>query len=390
MVRVTHVITRLIVGGAQENTAANVIGLLGRTGWFVELLSGPTTGPEGSLERLFEPHPEHFTVVPELIRPVRPAADLKAYFRLKRWFLQHRPEIVHTHSGKAGVIGRLAASAARVPVVIHSIHGPSFGPFQGRLANLIFTQAERVAGRATTHFITVAQAMTDQYLAAGIGKAGDYTRIFSGFNLGPFLDGSPRDATRARLGIQQGEVVVGKIARMFTLKGHDDLFQAAPAILAEHPKVKFLLVGGGEWEPRFRAMAKEMGLEGRFIFTGLVPPVEIPALIHAMDLLVHLSRREGLARALSQSLASGIPVVAYDCDGAREVCLPDQTGFLIQPGDTEGVSRAVSRLAADPALRSRLGAAGQRMVQAEFSVEGMVERIFALYQKLLRGKGMAA
>lgn len=389
MVRVTHVITRLIVGGAQENTVANVLGLVGKEGWHVELLSGPTTGPEGSLERLFEPHPDRLSVVPELVRPVRPFTDLRAYFQLKRRFLARPPAIVHTHSGKAGIIGRLAARAARVPVVIHSIHGPSFGPFQGRLANFLFTRAERIAGRVTTHFITVAQAMTDQYLAAGIGRPADYTRVFSGFHLEPFLDSGGRERTRVRLGIKPGEVVVGKIARMFTLKGHDDLFQAAPAILQRNPNVKFLLVGGGEWEPRFRAMAKEMGLEGRFLFTGLVPPGEIPGLIHAMDLLVHLSLREGLARALSQSLASGVPVVAYDCDGAREVCLPGRTGCLLKPGDIAGVVQAVSDLAGNEALRHRLGAAGQAMVRAEFGVEGMVERIFELYKRLLNRAGIA-
>ena len=179
------------------------------------------------------------------------------------------------------------------------------------------------------------------------------------------------------------DFVVGKIARLFTLKGHDDLFAVAPQLLAAVPRLKFLFVGDGLWRRRFEEMARAMGLEKRIVFTGLVPPEEVPALLGVMDAVVHLSRREGLARALPQALAAGKPVVAYDCDGAREVCVENETGFLLAPGDLVTLRARLEQLAADPALRQRLGARGQVLVREWFPVERMVEDTHRLYQRLL-------
>ncbi len=381
--RVTHVITRLIVGGAQENTIASVLGLRAKPDVQVNLISGPTTGPEGSLEHRVASIPGVLTLVPELIRSIHPWKDGLAWRSLLRIFRAHRPHIVHTHSGKAGILGRLAARRAGVPVIIHGIHGPSFGPFQGFWANQLFLGAERWAGRMTTHFITVAQAMADQYLAAGIGSPNQYTRIFSGFNLEPFLTASPDPALRQRWGIEPDDMVVGKIARLFKLKGHDDLFAAAPDLVQACPRIKFLLVGDGAWRKRFEELARASGLTRHFIFTGLVPPEEVPPLVGIMDILVHLSRREGLARALPQALAAGRPVIAYDCDGAREICRDGETGFLVTPGDRAGLQRRVLELACDASQRARLGNRGRDLVRAEFGVEQMVDAQHRLYLKLL-------
>lgn len=382
--RVAHVITRLIVGGAQENTVATVLGLRRRPKVEVSLISGPTSGPEGSLEPLVTGIPDLLTRVPELVRPVRPWLDLRALFALTRIFRAQRPDIVHTHSGKAGVLGRLAARRAQVPIILHTLHGPSFGPFQSAPANFVFTAAERIAARCTDHFVTVADAMRDQYLAAGIGRPEQYTRIFSGFDLAPFLAAQNDSVLRAQLGIAPGDFVVGKIARLFELKGHDDLFAAAPELVRRCPQMKFLLVGDGAWRGRFEQMAGDLRLQKHFIFTGLVPPSEVPRYVGVMDALVHLSRREGLPRALPQAMAAAKPVVAFDCDGAREVCLDGETGFLLKPGDLSGLSQSLERLASDAALRQRLGQRGQEFVKERFPTERMVEELFALYENLLR------
>ncbi len=382
--RVAHVITRLIVGGAQENTVATVLGLRRRPNVEVSLISGPTSGPEGSLELLVTGIPDLLTRVPELVRPVRPWLDLRALFALTRIFRAQRPNIVHTHSGKAGVLGRLAARRAQVPIILHTLHGPSFGPFQSAPANFVFTAAERIAARCTDHFVTVADAMRDQYLAAGIGRPEQYTRIFSGFDLAPFLASQNDSVLRAQLGIAPGDFVVGKIARLFELKGHDDLFAAAPELVRRCPQMKFLLVGDGAWRGRFEQMARDLRLQKHFIFTGLVPPSEVPRYVGVMDSLVHLSRREGLPRALPQAMAAAKPVVAFDCDGAREVCLDGETGFLLKPGDLSGLSQSLERLAGDTTLRQRLGQRGQEFVKERFPTERMVEELFALYENLLR------
>ena len=380
--KITHVITRLIVGGAQENTVATVLGLRAKPGVEVKLLSGPTAGAEGSMESQFSALPELLTVVPELIRPVHPLKDWLARQRLETIFRAQKPDIVHTHSGKAGILGRLAARRAGVPLIIHHIHGPSFGRFQGALANFAFTAAETYAARATDHFIVVADAMKDQYLAAGIGRPDQYTKIFSGFPLEPFISAKDDPVLRARLGLAPDDFVVGKVARLFKLKGHDDLFAVAPQLVRRCPRIKFLLVGDGPWRGRFESLARELGLEKHFIFTGLVPPQEVPRLVGIMDALVHLSLREGLPRALPQALAAAKPVIAYDCDGACEICRDDDTGFLISPGDQEKLVNCILLLAGNDALRQRLGRSGSDFVRNHFSVEQMVDSTYDLYLKL--------
>jgi glycosyltransferase involved in cell wall biosynthesis len=380
--RVTHVITRLIVGGAQENTVATVLGLRQRPGVETALIAGPSTGPEGSMETAFASCPQMLSIVPSLVRPVHPLRDAAALLALTRVFRLTRPDIVHTHSGKAGVLGRWAAHRAGVPIVVHTIHGPSFGPFQGAPANTIFRGAERFAAKFTTHFVSVADAMTRQYLAAGIGRPDQYTRIFSGFPIQPFLDAENDPAFRARLGLAPGDFVIGMISRLFQLKGHDDLLDIAPNLVRQCPRAKFLFVGDGAWRERLENRARTLGLEKHFVFAGLVAPAEVPRYVGVMDALAHLSRREGLPRALPQALAAARPVTAYDCDGAGEVCIDNETGFLVPPGDRETLARRLLQLAGDPALRRRLGTHGREFVRPRFSIDNMLNELQALYLQL--------
>ena len=381
--RVAHIITRLIVGGAQENTIASVLGLRHKTGVEVRLVSGPSTGPEGSLEPQLSVVPGLLTTLPDLVRPVHPWKDWRALRHLTAWLRSWRADIVHTHSGKAGFLGRLAARRADVPVIVHTIHGPSFGAFQGFLANAAFTAAERFAGRFTTHFVSVADAMSRQYLAAGIGRPDQYSRIFSGFPLGPFLSAKPNATLRERLGLTSGDFVVGKIARLFKLKGHEDLVAVAPDLVRRCPRIRFLLVGEGAWRPRLENEIARRGLTRHFVFAGLVPPTAVAEYVALMDVLVHLSLREGLARSLPQALAAGKPVITYDCDGAREVCRENETGFLLAPGDRRGLVGRILQLERDPGLRNRFGDRGRALVREGFPVERMVEDLHALYLRLL-------
>ena len=405
--RVTHVITRLIIGGAQENTVASVLGLREKPGVHAQLISGPTAGPEGSLESelpsitngprsplMREEGPRGvaeiplLTIIPELVRPVHPWKDFLALRRLTVLFREQQPHIVHTHSGKAGVLGRLAAQRAGVPITVHTIHGPSFGDFQGALSNCIFRAAERHAARATTHFVVVAEAMKRKYLATGIGRPEQYSKIFSGFDLAPFLAARNDPQLRARFGLQPDDIIVGKIARLFKLKGHDDLFAIASELVRRCPRMKFLLVGGGEWRERFQNLAHAINLKRNFVFTGLVSPDEVADLVGIMDIVVHLSRREGLPRALPQALAAARPVVAYDCDGANEVCCDNETGFLLQPGDLAGLRERLLQLANDPQLRGKFGGRGRQFVQQHFAVGQMVDCLHHLYQNLAAQRGL--
>lgn len=382
--RVVHVITRLIVGGAQENTVDSVLGLRHKPGLEPHLISGPCGPLEGSLESRFSECPELLTVLPDLVRPIHPWRDWRAYRRLLECFRRQPPHLVHTHSGKAGILGRLAAARAGVPLILHTVHGPSFGPFQGAAANGAFRAAERFAAKVTTHFVVVADAMRQQYLQAGIGRPEQYTKILSGFALEPFLAATNDPALRAGLGLAPEDIVVGKIARITELKGHEDLLAVAPDLVRAAPRLKFLLVGDGSLRRSFEREVGKAGLRSHFIFTGLVPPEQVPPLVGIMDLLVHLSLREGLPRSLPQALAAARPVIAYDCDGAREVCLDDQTGFLLRPRDTASLRLRLLQLAGDAALRQRLGQAGRDFVRERFSRQRMVDDLYDLYRRLAR------
>jgi glycosyltransferase involved in cell wall biosynthesis len=379
--KICHVITRLIVGGAQENTVSTCIGLR-KLGHEVDLVIGPQTGPEGSLYDQAKAAGVPIIVVEELQRAPNPLHDLGAGAALRRLFVRQRYDVVHTHSGKAGFIGRIAAKLARVPIIVHTIHGPSFYEYQNPIGNWVFRWAEQVAGECTTQFVSVADAMTEQYLAAGIGAPDRYVTIHSGMNIDAFLAVRRDDLLRESLGISPGELVVGKIARLFRLKGHEFLFEAAPRIVAAVPNVKFLLVGDGIYRERFERLATSMNLRGYFMFAGLVQPNEIPRYVASMDLLVHLSLREGLPRALPQALACGKPVVAFDVDGAREVCVDGETGLLVRAGDVIGLANAVIRLLQDTDLANRMAAQGRNLVKERFSEERMVRQLGELYRRL--------
>jgi glycosyltransferase involved in cell wall biosynthesis len=387
--RVTHIITRLVVGGAQENTVATVLGLRKKPGAEVKLISGPTIGPEGSLESGFKNAPEILTVVPELVRPVHPLKDFIALQKLEKILREQKPDIVHTHSGKAGILGRLAARRAKVPVIIHHIHGPSFGNFQGAAANFIFTAAEKHAARVTDHFFCSAGAMTKLYLAAGIGRPEMFTRIFSGFNLEPFLNATNDLSLRKKLGLAENDFVIGKIARIFKLKGHADLLAAFAKIVPQFPSARLLFVGDGILRGEIEKQVRALGLQGKVIFTGLVPPNEVARYVGIMDCLAHLSYREALSRALPQALAAGKPVVAYDFDGADEICLENETGFVIPTGDTNATAKKLSLLANDPGLREKLGERGRQFVMENFAVEKMVEDQYTVYLKLAAEKKLS-
>jgi glycosyltransferase involved in cell wall biosynthesis len=379
--KICHVITRLIVGGAQENTVTTCAGLK-QLGYDVDLVTGPQTGPEGSLYDAVRAAGVPLIVLKELRRNPNPLLDVQAVMALRRLFKRNRYELVHTHSGKAGFVGRLAARLSHVPVVVHTIHGPSFYRYQNPIGNWIFTFAEQLAGAWTTQFVSVADAMTEQYLAAGIGTPSQYQTIHSGVQIDAFLRAQPDAALRASLGIAETDCVVGKVARLFRLKGHEFLFKAAPRICRTVPNVKFLLVGDGIYRERFEREATRMGLRDRFVFAGLVAPQEIPRYMALMNVLVHLSLREGLPRSLTQALACGKPVVAFDVDGAREVCRDGKTGFLVRVKYADGVAAAVIRLLQDEALAHRMGAQGRELVREKFTEAGMVREIDELYRRL--------
>lgn len=379
--RIVHIITRLIVGGAQENTLLSCEGQHER-GHEVTLLTGPPIGPEGSLLERAQSCGYRVEIVDAMRRAIRPEKDWATYRWLVRRLRELQPDIVHTHSSKAGILGRWAAAKARAPVVIHTIHGLSFTASTSPLVNGIYKALERNAASVTTKIVCVADAMREQSLAARIGRPEQYVTIYSGMDTRPFLEPPvPRDQVRRQLGLNDQHVAVGTIARLFHLKGHDDLLDLAPRLCQAHPNLRFLWVGDGLLREQFERRMEQMNLRQRFVLTGLVPPSRIPELTGAMDILVHPSRREGLARALPQGSLAGKPVVTYDIDGNREALIDGLTGFLAPAFDRTKLFDSLKALLRDEALRRRMGEAGRAFALGRFDAKVMVDALEALYRE---------
>jgi len=383
--RILHVITRLIVGGAQENTLLTAAGQAEEFGDEVIVVTGPGDGPEGSLLDWALERGLELRLVPQMGRAIRPWKDWNSYRRIAAEIRDICPDIVHTHSSKAGILGRAAAGRQQIPVV-HTIHGAAFHFGQSKLAQAVFRKAERWAARRCQRLISVCDAMTEQYLAAGIATPEMFTTIYSGMDVEPFLDPPRgREEVRAELGFKDDDVVVGKVARLFELKGHRYLLEAASQIIAACPQTRFLLVGDGPLRDRFEAQISRDGLADHFVLTGLVPPGRIPELIHATDLMAHTSVWEGLARVLPQSMIAGKPVVSFDIDGAPEVVIPEETGLLVEPESVDGLVEAVTRLVGDEQLRNRLGDTGCRRWTETFRYQEMARLVREVYQEVLAG-----
>ena len=381
--RIAHLITRLIIGGAQENTLFNVDDQHHLFGDEVCLITGPGLGPEGSLEQKARDRGLDLRVLPELHRSLNPLQDWKSLAAIRRAFADFSPQLVHTHSSKGGILGRLAAHQLRLPAV-HTIHGASFHYGQNALAKFAYMFAEKRAAHWCQHFISVCDAMTDQYVAAGIAPREKFTTIFSGMDVDLFV--TPRRdplQLRRELGLAPTDVVIGKVARLFHLKGHEYLIEAAPEVVRVVPHVRFLLVGDGILLDQCQQRIAELGLTKHFVFVGLVPPEAVGDYLHAMDVVVHTSVWEGLARVLPQALIAGKPVISFNIDGAAEVCIPNATGLLVESRNVAQLSRAMIQLAQDSALRRRLGDSGRERFTEQFRHQNMTRQIREVYAQVL-------
>ncbi|MCM8766757.1 MAG: glycosyltransferase family 4 protein [Candidatus Omnitrophica bacterium] len=382
--KIAHVITRLIVGGAQENTIFTVEGLI-KKGYKVDLISGPTKGPEGSLEKKIIQKGIPLIIVKELVREINPFYDIVAFIKLFFIFKKNKYDIVHTHSAKAGILGRISAKLANPKsIVIHTIHGLPFHPYQNKLLNFIYIFAEKVAYPFTDHFICVGQIMKEKSLKAKIGKEEDYTVIYSGFEVEKYIESmKKRDILREKYGISKNEKVIGMIGRLFYLKGQNYLIEAFKEVSKRHPEAKLIFVGDGILRKELEDYAKKNNIQGKVIFTGLVPPEKIPEYVSIMDILVHTSLREGLPRAVAQGLAGGKPVVAFDVDGAKEIVINWKTGFIVPPEDVELLKEKIIYLLENSEISAKMGKEGQKLIMQLFPVGKMVDEIEKIYVKFL-------
>jgi len=382
--RILHLSTRLILGGSQENTVLSCEGQVER-GHEVHLGFGPIYGPEGSLlERVEEFGRITTHLVPDLVRELSPLRDWRAYRQCRRLIRETRPDVVHTHSSKAGIVGRAAAWAeggrAGTVRVVHTIHGLPFHPYEKKWRNAVYILSERWAAKRCHRIVTVCEAMARQSLAEKIGRPGQYVTVYSGMEVDQFLDsGVGRDEVRSELGFEEDDFIVGTVARLAELKGHDDLLEALVEPMREDSRWKLLWVGDGWWRDRLLGRARELGIEDRIINTGLIPPDEVPRFLRAMDVLVHPSYREGLPRTVPQALLSTVPVVVYDVDGGPEICVDGETGRLVPVGDLDRLREVVEWMAEHPVERAAMAERGREMCRERFRVGAMVDGLEGVY-----------
>ena len=386
--KICHVITRMIVGGAQENTLLTIKGHLA-AGHEVVLATGPSPGREGKL--LENTGMPEFPIVefPDMVRNISPWHDMRAYFALKKYFRQEKFDVVHTHSSKAGVIGRLAARAAGVPVVVHTVHGQAFHPYQSKLKNALYIFLERFSARRCDKIYAVAQAMIDQCVAAKVAPPEKYMVVYSGMDTANFAAVRREKELREKLGIPEDAFTVSTVARLFQQKGYEFVIPAAKKVIAAAPQVHFLLVGDGPMYNELKANLKAEKIDGNFHFAGLVPPHEVSRYIAQSELLWHLSLHEGLPRAVVQALATGIPAIGFALDGTPEVVLDGKTGYTTAPCDIDAVVKRTLELLRNDALRRQMGSTGQAMVLEQFDWQRMADILEKEYLELAVAKAGA-
>ncbi len=385
ILKIVHIITRLILGGAQENTLITCKGLAAR-GHDVTLITGPALGPEGELFEQTKNQKYKTIVIDSLRRQINSIYDIPAWRTIKKHLEEIQPDIVHTHSAKAGVLGRFAAyNLKNRPKIVHTIHGLSFYPYLSPLLNSFYTIIEKAAAKKTDAFISVADAMTQKSLAAGIGRPDQFTTAYSAIEEEQFLTPvrqQERLEFRKKHNIPDNAIVLVTIARLFHLKGHEFIIESAIELAKRFDNCIWLFVGDGILKDKLQNQITGYNLSDKFRFTGLLPVEQMPLVIQSSDILVHCSLREGLARVLPQAMLCGKAAVSFDIDGASEVVNPD-TGRLVEPVNVKQLTEVCAELIADEGLRTKLGQAGREFVKEKFAPEIMNDKIEQVYKRLL-------
>ena len=381
--KICHVITRMIVGGAQENTLLTIKGHVEK-GHDCVLVTGHSPGREGELLKNVKLPDFRIETFPDLVRELSPVKDLMAVLRLRSFFKREKFDVVHTHSSKAGIIGRLAAYLAGVPVIVHTVHGQAFHPYEKPWRNKLYITLEHWAAKWCHKIYAVAQAMIDQCVDAGVAPRDMYQVVYSGMDTSAFDTARREPELREKLGIPEDAAVIVTVARLFELKGYEFVLPAAKKLIPEYEKLHFLVVGDGPMYDELLSSLKADQMDDRFHFAGLIPPHEVCRYIAQADLLWHLSLREGLPRSVVQALATGIPAVGFALDGTPEVVLNGQTGYTVSPENVDEVISVTRKILDDPEKRQQMGANGKALVLERFNWQKMADILEEEYFRLLQ------
>ena len=383
---IVHIITMLELGGAQQNTLYTV-SHLDRRRFNVALL----TGPGGILDSEARVMPDlelHF--IPDLAREILPWRDALAFAEIMAVLrsLQKRhgsPLVVHTHSSKAGIVGRWAGRAAGVEAIVHSIHGFGFNDWQRWPVRKAFFAAERITAPITDHFIAVSEANAKRGIELGLFPKEKVSILRSGIPLAEFdlpaeRRAQARQRIRAELGIAPDVPLIGMVACFKPQKNPGDFVRAAEIISRNLPEARFIIAGDGELRGEVESLIASKRLAGKVRLLGWRR--DVADLMAAMDLLMLTSLWEGLPRVYPQAMAMGLPVVGTDVDGGREAILNGRNGFLVAPGDILSLAERATRLLADKDLAARFGREAKALV-GQWDIDQMVQEQENLYLRLL-------
>lgn len=376
-IKVAHVITRLDLGGAQQNTL-HTVRTLDRARFSALLVCGEggyfddEVRRDPSMRALF---------LPALAREIAPGRDLLALFQLANLFLVEKPDIVHTHSSKAGILGRLAAALAGVPVVVHTYHGFGFHDRQNSLVKSVYVALERLCTRLTTKLVFVSRANAVYAEKHGLGRANDAALIRSGVRLADFPAPVDKDALKTSAGIGRHKTLVVSIGNLKPQKNAGDFVAAAARVAKAAPEARFVFIGDGPQRPALEAKAFALGLNDRLFFLGWRR--DAARWLAAADVFALTSLWEGLPRALVEAMRTGLPSVCYATDGVVDVLQDGANGLLAAPGDVDAFSKKLTDLLLNEELRARLGAAARAAIGPEYDIDEMVRAQERLYSELL-------
>lgn len=380
---VLHAITKLELGGAQEIVLYTLQNLnQERYNLFL------VTNDKGILmEEAKRMKNTKAFFIPELIRPINPIKDFIALIKLFHFCKKEKIDIVHTHSSKAGILGRWAARLAKVPIITHTIHGWGFYPRQNFLKRKLFIFLEKITAKITDNLIVVSQANIGTGIQNGIGKKEKYALIRAGIKPSLFQDVKVNTVGKKKeLALEEDTKVVGMIAPFKPQKAPLDFVKVANQVIEKRPGTQFLLIGDGKLRPEIERLIKELNLEKKVILTGWRK--DIPQILKAIDVLALTSRWEGLPRVFPEAMASELPIVATKVDGASEAIEEGVNGFLVSAGDTRSMAEKIITLLDNPEMAKEMGRKGREKVFPEFDIDLMVEKIDDLYQELTRNKGL--
>ena len=376
--KIIRIIARLNVGGP----AIHVVLLSARLraqGYETILVKGTEAAAEGDMLDFAGELGVRPVVLPQLGREIRWWDDVVAFWKLLGLIRRERPDIVHTHTAKAGVLGRVAAWLAGVPLVVHTFHGHVFHGYFSPARTRVFVAIERWLARRTHRLVAVSGRVRDEVLARGVGRSDRFDVVPVGLDLQRFVECDPqRGELRAELGLPRQTPLVGIVARLVPIKRHELFLTAAAAVARRIPTCRFLVVGDGERRRALESLALELGIADRVLFLGWRR--DLQRIYADMDVAVLTSANEGSPVSLIEAMASAVPVVGPRVGGVPDVIDDGATGLIVPPGDAGPVAEAILRLLDDVELRRKMGAAARDRAQRLYGADRLVADIVALYR----------